>query len=301
MRCFSCGSLNASQALECTRCRKLLDPIAAAATVAIYPDPIEMAAPAFEGTKMPSSSSLPALSMKLASPLPPPPTAYRFEPSRRSLTSADLDFLTDSIGSTRLKELQAIAPPPTTTGLTQCASCRRMLGSDRILQAQAKRGKPICVDCQARQANREEGSVRRKDQLRIVGGFLLGAVAGVGCALLTPQFGLDPAHHTFNWPLAAAVGAIIGLAVRLGGLNKPGAALQIVSLVVSAGGLLGCLYLGLNNLYGRTLNFDQALDAFKVANPSLLDYFLIGLGLLLAFVIPSGVFGGHDDSLSASQ
>ncbi len=309
MRCLSCGFMNAPQAFECTKCNYILDPFAAAATVSVHTANKEAFANSFDTMNGAALPPLPNFKGIAPPPLPasmlPRPVSFSTEPPRRNLVSTDLEFLLDSEGSSRLQTVQTlpngVINMQSQPNMIECSRCHRVLKPDLILVAQIGQAKPICLDCQSRMTTKEEGATRREQRLRLAGGFGLGLVAGGVCVALSAQYGIDATKHEINWAMTLVIGLIIGLGVRLGGgFIKPGTGLQLLGLGLGAVTLLGCIYICLNNLNGQTLSFNDALAGFQKLKVDLMSYFLMGLSLLIAFVIPSGIIGGHDDAMSAS-
>jgi hypothetical protein len=314
MRCPSCGFLNAAQALECTNCKTLLDPILATLTVEAPSDPFSSNLPAWPSNqfkpitapqpngnaKAPPRPPLPSVpGMSLSGTSAPTMTHSRYVPS-----SADLDFLVESIGSSKYKappvheeRVMSFAP----ISQAKCPICGRKVTANELVLTQTKHQQYICRDCQARAASKEENAVKRDVLLRSLTGFLAGLLALGICILLANQFGVSVAERKLNWSLVPIAGAAIGLAVRLGARNKPTFALQFIAIFLALATLAGSAYICLNTLTGVTLSPGGAVEILKTIPPQGPDYALIGAGLLLAFVIPSGIFGGQTEDYTLKK
>ena len=302
MRCLTCGFMNSSQAFECARCKTLLDPIAAAATVNVPPDSFA-SRPAFN-PGAPVRPPLPDMGGGPLPPLPPKaappaaaPVAFNFAPQRPNLGSADLDFLLESQGVSRIQKLREVPASGIASSMMECSNCHRQLPAERVFITQAGNDRLLCVECQAKFARQEEAVPRRQFLTRIVSGTVVGLVAAGVCIFLSNQYAADTVKHTLNWPLALAIGFIIGVAVRIGGLNRPNMPLQVISVLLCIGSLLGALYFGIYNLNGQNLS----LNAFFDLKPDAVAYLFLGLSLIVAFVAPSGFFGGHREEVTFEQ
>jgi len=317
MRCPSCGFLNAAQAFECANCKTVLDPILSSMMVELptTPAPLPPGMPAWMSEEITSAPVwLANGNGKAVPPRPPLPsvpsgpfadtTTSTMVSNRYIPSSTDLDFLVDSIGSAKLKapvsrsELSPIFAPVTAA---KCPICGKMTGPENLVRTQTKRQEYICRDCQAREATKEEASFKRDKLMSAVGGFLAGTSAGLICVLLANQFGVSVIRHELNWPLAVAAGIIVGLAVRLGARNKPSTALQIIALGLTLVTLVGSLYFCLNTLTDASLSLNGALETLKTIPPQASDYVLVGVSLLLAFVIPSGIIGGTEEPYTTEE
>lgn len=234
-------------------------------------------------------------------PLPFPVNASSNSSSSRfAPSSADLDFLMESIGATALKA--SYRPGTITTPAinfnpeVSCRNCKRQLPPEKMIIIQNDARPPICRDCQSAQATHEDAGPRRKARWQLFGGLGAGLAASASCLIMATQFGLSADMHQLNWLPAAIVGAIIGLAVRLGALNRSGYAHQGLAVVLTLGTLAGAVYLCLNAMTATTLSLSGAIEVYQGLSHNWSGYALGGLGLLLAFVIPSGLFGGETDS-----
>lgn len=297
MRCLSCGLMNAPHALECTSCKKILDPIAAAVTVGVASDPlvasVQVAAPAANG--VPSRPPLPELDSLTGMPV----TAVRKTSNRRGKVDVEVDFLVDPKDSRRLVELtspkSSIEHLPRFDVITKCPRCGKKVESVNMVLALQGKHERICQECQARLASKEEAAPVRRDIYRQLAGAVAGLVAGIVIMSFARQFAIIE-NRTINWPITLAVGAIIGLVVRLGALNRTGPLLQWFSLLIALGtvaaSLWNCLSFLNNNVLA--LNLEAVTGALDKLNPApgLMDYAFVALSLLIAFVIPSSIFGG---------
>lgn len=294
MRCLSCGSMNAPHVLECVKCRAILDPIAAAATVGIASDPANLVASAPDPLELPPVSARPVVANSAASV-----GGGRWQPVRPNLGSADLEFLADSSGSTRLREMGSKNPNGLLVegaGSIECPRCNRVVERKTMVMVRVsgEQAEYLCRDCFGRATRKEELAPARQARRRMLGGFGAGLVAAIVCIQFATQFGLSP-ERSLNWQMAIPVGLIVGLAVRLGALNKPNMMVQGIALVLAAVALVGSAYLCLDRLYGPNLAFGNMFTALQQLSPSFLDYALVVVGLILAPVVPSGIVGGHKE------
>ncbi len=291
MRCFSCGTPNAPHILECVNCRKILDPIAAAVTVG---GPAQAQAQ----TQVQVQEGFLLEPVRVAAPSPQEAVSLGLHPARRNLASADLEFLVDSAGSNRLQRQDGRLILPEglqPTWPVRCPRCRRSVPYDKMVLAVRGRDEQVCQACQARQVEQEERLPGRLDGLRVLGGLLMGLIGLLACVLFARQLGLAANGREINWVMSLGVGIIIGTAVRLGGFNKPSAALQWIALGLAIVALTLVLLISAEAINGSGLSLGGLPDAIRATGAGLIDYALGGLSLLLAFGIPSGIIGGHKE------
>ncbi len=309
MRCLSCDFVNVAQAYECANCKKILDPILASllverpsntpvGTASGVPASL-MSAPAWQSSGSKTAPPRPPLPTAPAAPTTPAaeaPNQERFS-NRYVPSSADLEFLVDSIGGNRLKETnsQLKEPPQPFEIEVICPSCKRQVARSTLVLDPQGRYEKICQACQARTATRQDATPRRQARIRLAGGIILGGIVALTCILLATQFGVSLAKRELNWTLTAIIGAAIGVAVRVGAFNKPNMAHQFIAVILSGVAIIGSVYMCLNTLAGVSLTLNSAIDSFKTLTVELADWGLVGLGLLLAFVIPSGVFANDKE------
>lgn len=292
MRCLSCGYVNAPQTFECARCKKLLDPIAAAATVAL---PVESAPPSSSampsnfpggysfGNGAPPMPDLPPLPRSGGQMSPPPlPPNLGMNPPRRMIISADENYLAESAGAGRF--LNPTTQDYANVRVDSCQRCGK--------KVELARGEYICQDCVTERSGEQKKAESRDNITRMLGGLVAGVIVAVICIVLAAQFGAAKPARDLNWELTLLAGVLIGTAVRLGGQNKPTIGLQLLGVFIGLIGIAGCIFVALGAYGSVGLSVDGVTNAIKATAPSIVDYIYPAGGLLLAFVIPSGLFGG---------
>ncbi|HEX2911112.1 MAG TPA: hypothetical protein VH186_09920 [Chloroflexia bacterium] len=297
MRCPSCGYENVSQALECSNCRKFLDPIAALVTVTSGQE------------AQPQNQNLPVANTVLnltPTPLPVQPiqTAEEFlpskyKPAKRQIISPDPEFLAESDGASNLIKLAQKFGENVGPTLTEakCSRCKRVVERNSMVLAPAGKEEMICKRCEAKIARKIESAPLRQKRIQMLGGFLLGAIAAGVLMMYSKWYGLSATQTELNWQWAAFIGLIIAVAVRIGSLNRPSFLLQGIAVVLTILTQFVFLYACLNALNRNSLTFGDMPKALQAAGPGVLQYGFIGLGILLAIILPSALVFGRKETV----